>query len=414
MRGRRAAVFQTGNLANPRAFGNRKLRRDQIDACHRLRNRMFHLNTRVNLHERHGAVRINEKLHRSGTLVARLLTDGDGRRFKPPRNLIRQERSRRLLDKLLIATLQRTVTRADCDNAAGSVAQHLHLHMTGTCQKTFDEAIPVAERKLGLMRGRHESLAHIFQPVHDLKASPAAAIHGFDGRRKAVLFSCSANATTSDGSRAGSVVPGAMGAPTSAAIRRASTLELSMRSHAARPEHRNVARLQNRHVAIVGMRDVFDANCCGITHAYGSPVHRRIVSGDPACVGHLPYGNAAHRHHHRGAKGACRPAFDRRVVHGHIASGRDVSHRDSGLHQRKLEREAAADYERHQIGPPIVANIRHFSHQLTTPPHAIHRYIGADAASRSAMFTPSSPISVPAACRTAQPRHSPRATGKLS
>ena len=189
MHGRRAAVFQTGNLANPRAFGNRKLRRDQIDACHRLRNRMFHLNTRVNLHERHGAVRINEKLHRSGTLVARLLTDGDGRRFKPPRDLIRQERSRRLLDKLLIATLQRTVTCADCDNAAGSVAQHLHLHMTGTCQKTFDEAIPVAERKLGLMRGRHERLAHIFQPVHDLQASPAAAIHGFDGQRKAMSLS---------------------------------------------------------------------------------------------------------------------------------------------------------------------------------------------------------------------------------
>ena len=36
---------------------------------------------------------------------------------------------------------------------------------------------------------------------------------------------------------------------------------------------------------------------------------------------------------------------------------------------------------------------------------------GVDAASRSAMFAPSSPISVPAAYRTAQHRHSPQATG---
>lgn len=155
-----------------------------------------------------------------------------------------------------------------------------------------------------------------------------------------------------------------------------------LRGHAARPEHRHIARLQHGGIAIVGMHDVVDADRGQVAHTYGGTVHGRVIAGNPACVGHLRRRNATHRHDHRRMERAGRTALDRRVVHRHVAACRDVPHRHARLHQRKLECETAANHKRDQIGSPILANIGHFGYQFATLPHAVQRHVGTDVGAR--------------------------------
>ena len=78
------AVFQAGNVGDMRAFGDRQLCGHQIDAGHLFCDGVFDLNTRVDFHERHRAVRIDQKLNGSGAFVVRTGADGDGRVFQRP------------------------------------------------------------------------------------------------------------------------------------------------------------------------------------------------------------------------------------------------------------------------------------------------------------------------------------------
>ena len=175
------------DIGDARALGERELRGDQVDAARHLGDRMLDLDARIHLHERHRAVRVDEELDRAGARVPRALADRDRRALEPILGLLREERGGRLLDELLIATLQRTVARTDGDHAAGTVAEHLHLHVTRAREEPFDEAVAVAERDLGLMRGGDERLLHVLEFVDDLEAAPAAAVHGLDGERQSVL-----------------------------------------------------------------------------------------------------------------------------------------------------------------------------------------------------------------------------------
>ena len=79
-----SAMLQAGNVDQTRAFRNRQLSGHQIDARHLLRDGVLDLNARVDLHERHRSVRINQKLNGSGTFVMRTGADGDGRVFQRP------------------------------------------------------------------------------------------------------------------------------------------------------------------------------------------------------------------------------------------------------------------------------------------------------------------------------------------
>ena len=78
------AVFQAGNVGDMRAFGDRQLSGHQIDARHLFCDGVFDLNARVDFHERHRAVRIDQKLNGSGAFVVRTGADGDGRVFQRP------------------------------------------------------------------------------------------------------------------------------------------------------------------------------------------------------------------------------------------------------------------------------------------------------------------------------------------
>ncbi len=72
-------MLQAGYVGKTRALGNRQLRSHQINARHFLRDGMLDLDARIDLHERHRAVRIDQKLNGSSAFVMRTRADGHRR-----------------------------------------------------------------------------------------------------------------------------------------------------------------------------------------------------------------------------------------------------------------------------------------------------------------------------------------------
>ena len=181
-------MLQARNIGKTRTFGDRQLRGHQIDARHFLRDGMLNLNARIDLHERHHAVRIDQKLNGSSAFVMRARADGHRRILECARGRGRKKRRRSLFDEFLVAPLQRAVARADGHDVSRAIAKHLNFDMAWPIQKTLDEAVSIAERQFGLMRGGYEGLAHILQPAHHLQAAAAPTVDGFDGQRQTMLF----------------------------------------------------------------------------------------------------------------------------------------------------------------------------------------------------------------------------------
>ena len=74
------------------------------------------------------------------------------------------------------------------------------------------------------------------------------------------------------------------------------------------------------------------------------------------------------------------PARSAMVVRyiAHVAALLDVAQPQAVVEQRLLERERAADHERHQVVAPEVAHVGGLADQLAVAPHAVARDIGAD------------------------------------
>src|SRR2546422_3326102 len=88
----------------------------------------------------------------------------------------RQIRRRRLLDQLLVATLDRTVALVEMDDGSRAVAEHLDLDVTRALEIALDADVGPAERGLGAP-GRHGKrrgqLPGLFHPRHaDASAAP--------------------------------------------------------------------------------------------------------------------------------------------------------------------------------------------------------------------------------------------------
>ena len=102
--------------------------RDQVDAEHRLGDRVLDLQARVDLEERgllaHGVV---DELDRARGPVVDRLGERAGRRRDQRADLVGKPGRRRLLHHLLVPALQRAVAVAERDDAAEPVAEHLHL-----------------------------------------------------------------------------------------------------------------------------------------------------------------------------------------------------------------------------------------------------------------------------------------------
>ena len=149
---------------------------------------MLHLQPGVDLEERDDAVLSDEELARPGAPVVGLQQDGLGRTDHLGVLLAGQERSRCLLDQLLVAPLQRAVAGRHDDDVAVVVGQALGLDVSGLVQVALDEALSAAERCDRLTRGRVEQLGDVFHGARDLHPTATTTEDRLDGDGKAVLL----------------------------------------------------------------------------------------------------------------------------------------------------------------------------------------------------------------------------------
>jgi hypothetical protein len=172
--------------------GNPELPFDQIEPGDRFRDRMLDLKPRVHLHEPRA----------TGPQTVRAVRDEldrcPRRHNQPPARpygglahrgaqFRAHARRWRLLDHLLVATLQRAVALVEMDGVAVGVGKHLQLDMARRGNIFLDQHAGVAERTLGLsLRGlkRRVEIRVLVDAAHALAA---AAGNGLDQHRIADL-----------------------------------------------------------------------------------------------------------------------------------------------------------------------------------------------------------------------------------
>ena len=172
--------------AERRAGGDADLLAHQVDAGHRLGDRVLDLQAGVHLDEVELAV-LEQELHRAGAAILELAHGRRGQ-FADPVALLGVEGGRgRLLQDLLVAALQRAVALAEMHAGAQAIAQHLDLDVARPRKVLLEVDRIVAEGGLGLGAGEREGLGCAVGIVDHLHAAPAAAGHRLDQHRPADL-----------------------------------------------------------------------------------------------------------------------------------------------------------------------------------------------------------------------------------
>ena len=130
------------------AGGDPDLLAHEVDARHRLGDRMLDLQARVHLDEIELAV-LEQEFHRAGAAILEL-AHRVGRQFADPAALLGVQRGRGgLFQHLLVPALQRTVSLPEMDASAKPVAQHLDLNMAWPAEILLDVDGIVVEGGLG-------------------------------------------------------------------------------------------------------------------------------------------------------------------------------------------------------------------------------------------------------------------------
>ena len=135
-------------------FRHRQLQLHQIDAEDGLGDWVFDLEAGVHLEEPEPGrvIRVDKELDGSRALVVDRRSGSVGRLVQRGTDLIGKARRRRLLDHLLVASLDGAVTLAEDEYAAG-VAHDLDLDVANVLDVPLDEDSRVPERIAGLGRG---------------------------------------------------------------------------------------------------------------------------------------------------------------------------------------------------------------------------------------------------------------------
>ena len=147
---------------------------------------MFHLQTGVHLHEEEfvGTVGGDDELDGpcAGVVdTARGVTRGRAD-AGPGRGV--QQRRRRLLDHLLVASLQTALAFAEVNDIAMAVGKHLHLDVPGVRHEPLQEQCVVTERRRGLTTRRDQGSRKPRGVVYDAHPLAAAARRGLDEQRE--------------------------------------------------------------------------------------------------------------------------------------------------------------------------------------------------------------------------------------
>ena len=158
-----------------------------VDAGHRLRNRVLHLQARVHLQEVKFALRRDHKLHRAGVEVAHRLRQPQGRRAHRVAQRGRHHGRRRLLDDLLVAPLDGAFPLEEMDEVAVVIAQHLDLHVAHRGEIFLHQDALVAEGGRRLLPRLLQGVAKLIRRPDDAHPLAAAAGAGLDQQRVAHL-----------------------------------------------------------------------------------------------------------------------------------------------------------------------------------------------------------------------------------
>jgi hypothetical protein len=156
------------------AAGDAELLVDEVDPGHELGHWVLDLQPCVQLDEVERLVRPEQELERPGVRVADRSNGPVRRRLHLLAETRLERRRRRLLDQLLVATLDRALALAERQHAAVCVAEHLDLDMPRRNDRLLEVEAPVAERRLRLgRRGRVGAveLARRGDEPHPLPAS---------------------------------------------------------------------------------------------------------------------------------------------------------------------------------------------------------------------------------------------------
>ena len=153
---------------------------DEVEPGDELGDRMLDLQPRVHLQEIEGAVLAGDELDRAGAVVADGLGQRHGLLAHGLAGLGIEQRGRRLLDHLLVATLDGAFALAQVDDMPVLVAQHLDLDVPGVLDELLHEHAIVAEARLGLRAGKPEALLRLLGRISDAHALAAAACRGLD------------------------------------------------------------------------------------------------------------------------------------------------------------------------------------------------------------------------------------------
>ena len=171
------------NLVQPLAGSNPQLRLHQVDAGNRFRHRMLHLNARIHLDKVDRAVLIHQELDRPSILIADLGQAALQRRTQMLADLRRHLQTRRLLDQLLMAPLDRAFALKEHLDIPVLVRQYLKLDMPRPLNEFLHVHLAVAEGICRLLRSRRIQIRQLLSRSHNPHPASAATSLGLQNHR---------------------------------------------------------------------------------------------------------------------------------------------------------------------------------------------------------------------------------------
>ena len=178
--------FQRGKLAGRKA--NHPFH--QIDAAHRFGDAVFDLKTGVDLQKiKRLRDAIVNKLHGSGRSVVDGLAETYGSFEKLLADSVRKIGRRRLLDDLLVSSLDRAIAFAEGQNLASAVAENLNLNMARHFDKLLEINSALFEIGFSQTLDRFKSFPQLGRGPAELETDPTATRRAFDHDRKSDLLS---------------------------------------------------------------------------------------------------------------------------------------------------------------------------------------------------------------------------------
>jgi len=169
-------------------LGNQNLVLDKVSAGYHLGDGMFDLNPRVHLDEVMIPLAVHQELDSPRIAVFHITGNIECCRAELFALGLGQAERRCKLHHLLVTALHRTVPVEEVDEVAVVVAKHLYLDMLGVFDVALEEHGGIAERRLRLAPGGHQSFEQLLLVSGNPHPATAAAGRCLDDDRIAVLL----------------------------------------------------------------------------------------------------------------------------------------------------------------------------------------------------------------------------------